>query len=113
MSVPDVDVVIRNDRVETGADGGDREVIEGDTIQWKMVGADADVRFRLHFRKEIETDQGPDWPFQQEDSPRGSNRSGWRRVFTGKVNVAKGRFKYSIETDSDTVPMDPMIIVGR
>lgn len=113
MSVPDVDVVIKNDNVETGASGGDREVTAGDTIQWKMSGEDRAVRFRLHFRKKNATDQGPDWPFEQADSPRGSNRSGWRRVFTGKVNVAEGQFKYSIETDTDTVPMDPMIIVRR
>jgi hypothetical protein len=110
MSVPDVEIHVVNYHVEAHPDGGNRQVRPGEVIQWVMPhGAD---RFRLHFVKKDASAPGPDWPFAQADLPRGSNRSGWHRQrFTARVAVPEGEFKYSIETDTDTIPLDPMIIV--
>jgi hypothetical protein len=109
---PDVDIHVDHGRVGTGPAGGDRDGVIGEKIKFKKLDPHKEFQFKLNFRRDPPAPNQPDWPFDGGENPPGSASTGWVRSFHGKLQV-EGTYKYDIESDDGSVPMDPRIIVGR
>lgn len=93
--------------------GGNVRTYRDDRITWRPGDLPRGSAYRLSFTEHASGK--PAWPFGTTPPPVDGHTSGWREgAFEGRVDVAEGRYKYTVELragDVEALPYDPIIIV--